>query len=178
MQLMTERLILREFRADDAPEMFRCWTYDENVARYCRWYAHSDVSVTERLLAGYLAEQESGFNYRWAITSGETGELMGCVDVVAITDEGKTAHIGYVLGRRFWGHGYMTEAVSAVIEYLFAEGFTCVKAEHHIDNPASGRVMQKCGMAKTGQAEFQAKFGSDELCTVDLYEIRKDPDPA
>ena len=40
----------------------------------------------------------------------------------------------------------MTEALNAVINYLFTEGFKTITASHHVNNPASGRVMQKCGI--------------------------------
>ena len=160
MVIETDRLILRPFGRDDAPRMFASWTFDENVARYCRWYPHENVETTQRLLDMYLEQQESGFEYRWAITDKSSGDLMGCIDVVGI-------------GKKYWSKGYVTEAFTAVIQKLFDDGFTKIRAEHHIDNPASGRVMQKCGMSCVGEARFPAKFGSDERCTVKIYELEK-----
>ena len=45
--------------------------------------------------------------------------------------------------------------------------------KHHIDNHASGRVMEKCGMRFVGLSKTQAKFGSDEECDVKCYELNK-----
>ena len=61
--LCTERLILRPFREDDAAAMFRNWTWDERVARYCRWYPHQSLSDTEGYLTCCLNAE-----YCWAIT--------------------------------------------------------------------------------------------------------------
>ena len=167
----TERLILRPFQKDDAPRMFESWCSDENVARYCRWTAHKNVSDTERLLASYLKQQEDGFQYRWAIADKDTGDLMGCIDVVGISDDRKTCELGYSIGRKYWSKGYTTEAARAVISRLFDDGFQKIRACHHTDNPASGKVMQKLGMHYTGQSQHQAKFDSDEICTVNNYEL-------
>ena len=59
--------------------------------------------------------------------------------------------LGYCIGKRWWGRGLMTEAVRAVVGYLFAEvGVRRVCAQHDTENPASGAVMRKAGMTKDG----------------------------
>ncbi|MBP3414909.1 MAG: GNAT family N-acetyltransferase [Clostridia bacterium] len=171
--LKTQRLTLRPFCDNDAEAMFKGWTYDERVARYCRWYPHKSIETTKQLLKMYLDEAAGGFTYRWAIEIAETQELCGCIDVVDISDDGKTASVGYVLSFDKWNRGYMTEALEAVIEKLFCEGFEAVSAVHYIDNIASGRVMEKCGMKYVGNDKTLYKYGSDELCDVKVYEIRK-----
>ena len=54
--LITDRMVLRPFREEDAESMFRNWTSDEEVARYCRWYRHKNLKSTEYLLHLYLME--------------------------------------------------------------------------------------------------------------------------
>ena len=170
--LHTERLRLRPLREDDAQAMYDNWTCDERVARYCRWHPHRDVEGTKQLLKMYLDEAAGGFDFRWGIELRETGDLIGVIDVVGISDDGKTATIGYVLAHAHWNRGYVTEALRRVLSVLLASGFTTVKAEHHIDNPASGRVMEKCGMTYIDNACVPGKFGSDELVEVKQYEIK------
>lgn len=169
----TKRLRLRPFCENDAEAIYKNWTFDERVAKYCRWYAHKNIDETKAYLEFLLNEAKSGFDYRWAITLRGDDEPVGCIDVTFIEQDGKTAHIGYVLAHKFWGNGYMTEAFSTVIEYLFNNGFECIKAEHHVDNPASGKVMQKCGMQFIGMGKGAWKFGSDKFVDVKCYEIRK-----
>lgn len=170
--LYTKRLILRPFKVTDAEAMFKNWTYDERVAKYCRWHPHTSVDMTKQLLKMYLNEAENGFEYRWGIELQATNELIGAIDVVDITDDGKTAIIGYVLSFNQWNKGFATEALKRIILELFENGVETIKADHHIDNVASGRVMEKCGMKFTHFDRVQKKFGSNELCEVKWYQIK------
>ena len=165
--LYTKRLVLRPFREGDAQAMYRNWTSDERVARYCRWYAHKDISETEQYLKFCLEAEHS-----WAITLKEKDEPVGCIDVVGINSVG-VPEIGYVLAYEYWGRGLMTEAVQAVLEELFRCGFEKIGACHDVNNPASGKVMEKCGMTYIGSGTAQKKFGSDEQCGIKCYEISR-----
>ena len=169
--LCTERFLLRPFRAEDAPAMYRNWCCDERVARYCRWVPHESLATTEALLQRYLQEAEAGFPYRWAITKKEAGEPIGCIDVVGFGADGHTPEIGYVLSHAEWGKGCMTEVLQAVITYLYSCGYSKISARHHVENPASGRVMEKCGMRMTGYAKIEGKFGSHQLWDAKCYAI-------
>ena len=167
--LKTERLVLRPFNKNDAEAMYNNWTYDKRVAEYCRWYPHENISVTENLLKMYLDEAENGFEYRWAITLKDKDEPIGCIDVV----DTENMELGYVISYDYWNKGIMTEAVKAVIDEIFRNGAERITARHAMDNPASGKVMEKCGMRYIKNDMTQRKFGSDELCEVKCYEIRK-----
>ena len=171
--LKTKRLLLRPLNSNDAESMFQNWTFDERVAKYCRWYPHKSIDETKQLLKMYLEQAKEGFDYRWGIELQETNELIGCIDVVDLWDNNKTAIIGYVLSHKYWNNGIATETLSAIITKLFDDGIETIKAEHHIDNIASGRVMEKCGMKFTHNDKAQCKFGSAETCDVKCYEIRK-----
>ena len=58
--------------------------------------------------------------------------------------------LGYWIARRFWGHGYATEAGAALVDIGRALGFRQLEASHFIDNPASARVLEKLGFESTG----------------------------
>ena len=169
----TQRLLLRPFRTDDAKMMYQNWTYDERVARYCRWYPHQSISDTQALLEMYLEQAKKGFPYRWAITYKGDDIPIGVIDVVGVSEDGKRAEVGYVLSHAYWNRGIMSECLKAVIDFLFQAGFEEISANHHVDNPASGRVMEKCGMQFCGYEETQEKYGSDKLCKVKCYGIMK-----
>lgn len=165
--LVTKRLILRPFRDGDAEAMNRNWTTDERVAQYCRWYPHKSLSETEEYLKLCLEMQ-----YSWAITIKGNDEPIGCIDVVGENSVG-VQEVGYVLAYDYWGQGIMTEVLGAVLEELLRCGFDKVGACHDVNNPASGRVMEKCGMKYVRSDRLQKKFGSDELCDVRCYEISR-----
>ena len=169
----TDRLILRPFRHGDQQAMFDSWTSDEQVAKWCRWYAHRDISDTEALLEMYLNEAENSFPYRWAITIKGEDKPVGCIDVVDMDEDKSFCEIGYVISRRLWGQGLMTETVKAVMEELFRCGFEKVTAACKTDNTGSRRVMEKSGMTFVKEGVYQEKFGSDKTIPVLYYEIKR-----
>ena len=169
----TERLILRPFKENDAEAMYKNWTFDERVAKYCRWHPHENIDITKELLKMYLNEAEQGFEYNWAIVLNGTDEPIGTIGVIETDEERKAAEIGYVLSYSHWNKGYATEALKAVIDTLFCKGFAVIEADCHVDNPASCRVMEKCGMSFLRNDKEAVKSDSDELCDVIWYQITK-----
>ena len=94
------------------------------------------------------AEQEAKLltTYHWAIVWRETGVVIGDISVPTADMRSQWAEVGYCLSRAFWGRGIMTEALSAVIDFLIGKvGFLRIEAKHATENVASGRVMEKCG---------------------------------
>ena len=76
--------------------------------------------------------------------------------MVHLYPEAACAVLGYCIGERWWGSGYMPEAGGAVLQYLFdTVGVNRIAANHDIANPKSGRVMQKLGMRYEGTLRQQ-----------------------
>lgn len=142
----TQRLVLRRFTPDDAQAMYSNWASDPEVTRYLTWQPHKSPAQTEDTLAGWADRYEDGGYYNWAIVLKGLGEPIGNISVVEQNDRARQAHIGYCLGRKWWHQGVMSEALSAVIGYLFQEGYQRVDSRHNVANPHSGDVMKKCGM--------------------------------
>ena len=85
-----------------------------------------------------------------------------------------SCEIGYVLGKKYWGHGMMTEALKAVLDFCFTQAdFQEVKARYASLNPASGRVMEKAGMSylKTISNGVERK---DYLADLIYYQISRE----
>ena len=94
-------------------------------------------------------------------------ELIGFVNDV---DIGETSvELGYCLHPIYHNQGIMTEALKAVICALFGVGFAKIKAGAFEGNTASMRVMEKCGMARTGEIEMIEYRGENKRCIC--YEI-------
>lgn len=144
--LETERLLLRPFTLDDAPDVYENWAKDPEVTRFLQWQPHKDQEETYRILEDWVGQYEKGNYYNWAIVLKELGEPVGNISVVQQNDRALQAHIGYCLGRAWWRQGIMSEALSAVIDYLFQEGYRRIDSRHNVNNPHSGDVMKKCGM--------------------------------
>ncbi len=147
--LRSERLLLRPYTEQDGEMMFRNWANDEEVCRYLTWAPHGDIEVTHNIVRDWAACNINDRCYHWGITLA--GELIGDIAVVRWNEQTQCAAIGYCLGRAWWGQGIMTEALTAVMTYLFDEiGFHRIQLEHDHENPASGRVMRKAGMRLEG----------------------------
>ncbi|MBR2925171.1 MAG: GNAT family N-acetyltransferase [Clostridia bacterium] len=159
--LETPRLLLRQFRPDDAPFIYANWASDPQVSRFWSWEAHSDLHVTEAVLAQWTAAYAQPDTYHWAIVLKETGQPIGAVFLDELEDDARSASVHYLLGRAFWNQGLTTEAVQRVLDFAFDElRLLRIHSRHHVLNPASGRVLEKCGMVYTETRQLDmAKCG-------------------
>ena len=146
----TERLILRRYTLEDASAMFRNWASDPEVTRYLTWPTHDSVDVTRWVLGDWVKRYDKPDYYHWGLELKEIGEVIGDIAAVRVIDPVAEAELGWCMGRAWWGKGYMPEAARAVAKYLFDAGFNRICAAHDVENPKSGRVMQKIGMTLEG----------------------------
>ena len=164
----TSRLILRRARIEDAEAMFHNWANDKEVTKYLTWPVHADVEVTKNLLAGWVESYEKVDYYHWMIVRKETDEPIGSL-LVSTLGRAQSAHVGYCIGKAWWHQGYMTEALKAVINFLFDEvGYHRVESLHDPNNPHSGDVMKKCGMKYEGTLR-QADRNNQGICDACYY---------
>ncbi len=150
--LETKRLLLRKFKIEDAPLVYENWCNDPDVAKYVTWQPHKSVEETKELLEEWIKSYESNKTYKWVAQLKDTSEIIGSIDVVSkkTLDHG-ACEIGYCYGKKYWGKGYASECLDAVIKYLFDEcDAYVISAKHCSLNPASGKVMQKCGLKYEG----------------------------
>ena len=167
----TFRLILRKAHREDAEPMFCNWASDPEVTKFLTWPAHSNIAVSEMVIESWLQEYEKDSYYQWMIELKEIGQPIGSISVVRQNDRVEEAEIGYCIGTRWWHQGIMTEALSAVIEYLFAEvGMNRVSARHDPNNLNSGGVMRKCGMKYEG-TNRACDRNNQGICDAAQYSI-------
>lgn len=172
--LETERLVLRRFSEDDAQAMFKNWAGDPEVTKYLIWKPYKDADGVRKYLSGVVKGYDDNRAYEWAIVLKESGEPVGSIAAVEVDDRAKRVHIGYCLGREFWNRGIMTEALGAVIGFFFdTVGMNRVDSRHDTKNPASGRVMQKCGMKREGMLR-QGDANNSGTCDAVWYGILRE----
>lgn len=150
-RLETDRLILRRFVIEDAEDMYRNWASDSEVTKFLTWPTHSSVDATRWLLEKWIANYSEGGYFNWAIEYKQNGQVIGNISVVKLNEAIEAADIGYCMSRSLWGNGIMPEALKAVLDFLFEEAeLNRVAACHDVNNPKSGRVMDKAGMKLEG----------------------------
>lgn len=147
----TARLLLRRFEPKDAPAVYITWSADPTVPRYMRWMPHQNMEETEAVVRKWADRYVCPDYYHWAVTIKNSGRLIGSVSLPDVCDYDAAGEMAYITGPEFAGHGYATEAARAVLHYLFLDvGLNRVEACHSVNNPASGRVLQKIGMHYEG----------------------------
>jgi ribosomal-protein-alanine N-acetyltransferase len=101
-------------------------------------------------------------------------EIIGFAMVVDVSEW--SGSIAYYIRRDLWGNGYATEAVNAILDYMFFEvGVDRVTAKHSVKNAASGKVLKKAGMRYRGHVkEFEYYSSKSEWHDCDFYAITKE----
>ena len=144
-RLETERLLLRPLQPGDAQAIAR-YAGDRRIAANTLSIPHPySLDMARDFIAYSQRGEADGSDFVFALLRKPQRELVGVIGLRP--RDGRAAEIGYWTGVPFWGRGYMSEALRAVIEHSFGElGLRRVYASHFAGNPASGRVMQKAGM--------------------------------
>jgi ribosomal-protein-alanine N-acetyltransferase len=146
--LETARLQLRKPRMEDAEIIFEQYAQDPEVTRFLTWRPHESIDVTRTFLQRCLFVWEQGSAFPMSIVRREDGHMMGMVEMRI---DGHKAEFGYGIARHYWGQGYMSEAVRALVEWalnqpqIYRVGAIC-----DIENAGSARVMEKAGMQREG----------------------------
>ena len=158
--LETDRLKLRGLKVEDAPKVFNNWASDNEVAKFMRWNAHSDIKVTEEWMKTCEEIMNDKTRYDWGIVLRTSNEPIGSIGAFLNAEDPSRYEIGYALGKKYWGHGYATEALKCVIDFLVKrvgiKNFIC---SHAKDNPASGAVMRHVSFKYIKDGTYQSFDG-------------------
>ncbi len=143
-EISTDRLLLRRYTLNDAENMYNNWAKDPRVTKFTTWAPHASAEDTKTLLVRWIDCYQREDYYHWVIEYEK--EIIGDISIVRLFEDG-SAEIGYSLSYDFWNRGITTEAAEAVIEFMFLQvGIKRIIISHAIENYASGRVAQKCGL--------------------------------
>ena len=150
-ELYTPRLRLRKLTMEDVKPYYERIGSSAEVTKYMLFPPHADVSESVSSVEKALRRYREGKCYRFCIALRETDELIGIIEPLRFNEETGTCSFAYMLSRDFWGRGYGTEAVKAVLDFLFGKmEMERVEADHMAENVGSGAVMRKAGMVYTG----------------------------
>jgi RimJ/RimL family protein N-acetyltransferase len=167
--LVTQRLALRELRADDARAV-AARAGDRRVARYLIAVPSPyPVTLAARWIAGRVAWWSQGRGVTLAITTRDAPDaLLGSVSLRRYARDHR-AELGYWLGADSWGCGYATEAATAIVDFGFRElGLARIYAQVLEGNETSCRVLAKLGMVEEGVRRRHIRKGR-RLRDVTLY---------
>ncbi|MBQ7574966.1 MAG: GNAT family N-acetyltransferase [Bacteroidales bacterium] len=171
----TSRIIMRPWKDSDAAVLYR-WASDPDVGPRAGWAPHKSVEESLEIIRTVFKDATN----TWAIELKETGEAIGAMGYGPSCDCNLPARdgeplAGYWVAKPYWNQGICTEALGLMIEHI--RKTTEIKSlisGHFVDNPASGRVMEKCGFVPTGETvidETQYQ-GADRPIRVLRLQIR------
>lgn len=168
------RLILRRYGNNDATDMFCNWVTDPEVSKFWGWKPHENIEETESLLLKWIGEYSNPETYHWVIVLKSISQAIGYIYINAF-DNNDNCEVHFALSQKYWNQGIMSEACKAILSFAFSVvGVENIHTRHHVDNPASGRVMQKCGMRYIKTAYKQVPDCEQISGDYCFYEISKD----
>ena len=164
----TDRLLLRPGWAEDAPALARAIA-DEQIVRNLAtapWpYALKDAeaflaSPRDPVMPSFLITERTAGAPRIVGSCGLGRRPSGAVEM------------GYWIGRPHWGQGFATEASRALIDIARTLKLPRLEASHFVDNPASGRVLEKLGFMPTGLSATRYSCARGSEAVAKLYRLR------
>ena len=156
MELRLSRCTLRPWRRGDEPSLVR-HANNRNVSRNLRdRFPYPYTAADADAWISSQVDQSPPTSLAIVVheVAGLRGEVVGGIGVQLRDDERRrTAEIGYWLAEPFWGRGIASEALRAMTAYAF-EQFDLTRLEAGVFswNPASARVLEKCGYVIEGRA--------------------------
>ena len=163
----TNRLVLRAMNINDTHAIFLNINNDKEVLKYFvdRYVEKESDMVLDKVIKYCLDNQR----YFFAIELKDTREVIGMIlQCSGASPVFNTTEIGYAIGKKYWNNGYATEALKAMIDFIFSRGIHKVVVSHIIGNDASKRVIQKCGLIHEGIRKEDIYY-HEQYFDVDYY---------
>lgn len=169
--LVTDRLILRPVTESDAEAIFE-YSQGENVGINAGWKPHESIEETREIMELVFLNQKFVF----AMEVKETRQLIGTIGIIPDPkrQNNKTRMIGYAIGENYWGNGYTTEAVRAVLRFGFEElKLDLISAYCYPYNERSKNVLKKCGFNYEGCLHLAEERYDGAVLDNECYAIFK-----
>lgn len=158
--IQTPRLTLRPWKYEDL-EDFYAYARVDGVGQMAGWMPHRNIEESRAILSMFIEEKKTFALEYHAKVIGSLGIEFYDEKALPEYDALRGREIGYVLSKDYWGQGLMTEAVRAVINYLFEQvGLDFIVCGHFTDNIASRRVQEKCGFVHKKLIQSETRYGA------------------
>lgn len=165
----TERLILRPVTESDAEAIYE-YSRNRNVGINAGWKPHESLEETREIMDLVFLNRENVFG----ITLKETGKLFGTIGLIPDPkrQNEQTRMIGYAIGEAYWGKGFTTEAVGALLDFGFEElKLDLISAYCYPFNLRSKRVLEKSGFEYEGCLRLAETRYDGKVIDNDCYAI-------
>jgi len=163
--LETNRLVLRQLTVDDSENWFKNLSDDE-VAVLIGMEPLENVEDSRSIINSFIGRYENKNGMAWAIIFKEDENFIGTCSYEKIDSHNLSGEIGYDLLKKYWGHGFMSEALSAIIDYGFESlGLNRIEAHTAAINQSSRNLLRRLGFFEEGifreSSYFRGEFRDD-----------------
>lgn len=164
MELKTDRLILRHWTEADVESLYE-YAKDPDVGPIAGWPPHKNMEESLDIIHHVLNGAEC-----YAICEKDKNKAIGAIELrlngkTDMTNRDDECELGYWLGKRYWGRGYMPEAAKELIRHGFENlGMTTIWCGYYDGNEKSKRVQEKVG--------FQFHHTCNEVPVPLMNEVR------
>lgn len=171
MKLFTQRLVLREFCAEDFETLYE-YTQDPEIHRYESVTVPDETAIRAYLQRALDAQKdEPRTYYLLAVTIRPNDHAVGRIKVKLSNAETHEWEVGWTISRKYWGQGYASEAAREALRYAFSDLHAHrVIAFCNANNRASARVMENIGMQQDGRLR-EALLWNGEWTDELIYSI-------
>ncbi len=170
-KVQTERLRFRPLEMSDQQNLFAIMS-DPEVSKYNRWDVHQTVSQSEDYIQAALDLYAQGQYLEWAVCQ-EDNQLIGFFGIVWWMPDYASVELGFSLNRAYWNRGLISEALTALIHWGFAEmKINRFEAQCEINNVSSQRVLEKLGWSCEGTLRDRVYF-KEAFRNMKLFSLLK-----
>ncbi len=149
-ELKTERLLLNEIKLEDENDCFQLCSNLE-VMKFWALPAHQTIEETRSLILYLKSEFQKKQRLRWAIRSQKDSLMIGDIGFWRFVMPRARGELAVKLLPSFWNHGYMTEAMTAVLDFSFSSlKLNSIEANIDPENGASLKLFEKLGFERIG----------------------------
>lgn len=153
-KIETSRILLRPITINDCDNVYNNWASNPKIQTEYGEPVYSDMQEVIKLLTNWIDNYTNEDFYRWAIIEKASNQNIGKIAFCKVFSDCCTAEIEYCIGENFWGNGYASEALYAVIDFTFNNTeFLKLEAFYRTANKKSGRVLEKSIMQITDSVE-------------------------
>lgn len=165
--ILTDRLVLRSMKQDDAADVWSIWG-DYEMGKYLADPYYQDAKVLHDL----FVDVDEWEDYSFVAHARDSGAFVGTCSIGTEGPEG-TWGFGYCVTRAQQGKGYATEMAKALVDFIYGQGIRDFQGTVAVENVASCRVMEKCGMHVDHESSFKKK-GTDIVYPSYIYRMHLD----
>jgi RimJ/RimL family protein N-acetyltransferase len=148
--IATPRVVLRWIAEDDVDSLYEIFS-DPQVMRYWSTVPLPNREAAAELQREIAAGNESERSFKWGLALRDSNVVIGTTTLFNLSLDNGRAELGYAMGRAYWGKGYMSEALKALVSHAF-EVMELRRLEADVDprNAASIRMLERLGFQREG----------------------------